>query len=176
MKRILIIPMGSADPTILNAISASLEKNFHCMVETGAELHIPLTSYDSKRKQYRSTAMLETLRGMIQRDEDRVLGVIDADLFVPGLNFVFGEADASAGVAVISLTRLRQEFYGLRRNARLFQDRAVKESIHELGHTCGLGHCRDPHCIMHFSNSLSDTDEKGPEFCARCKKIQSISS
>jgi archaemetzincin len=176
MKRILIIPMGSADPAILNTISTSLEKTFHCMVETGAEMPIPLTSHDSRRNQYYSTAMLETLRGMIQRDGDRVLGVADADLFVPELNFVFGEADASAGVAVISLTRLRQEFYGLRRSTRLFHDRAVKEAIHELGHTYGLGHCRDPHCIMHFSNSLRDTDEKGPEFCARCKKIHSMTS
>ncbi|HSA78916.1 MAG TPA: archaemetzincin family Zn-dependent metalloprotease, partial [Nitrospirota bacterium] len=120
--------------------------------------------------------ILETLRDITRRDRDRVLGVADADLSVPGLNFVFGEADASAGVAVISLTRLRQEFYGLRRNTRLFHDRTVKEAIHELGHTCGLGHCPDPHCIMHFSKSLWDTDKKGPEFCTRCKNMYVISS
>jgi archaemetzincin len=176
MKRILIIPMGSADSSILKTISTSLEKTFHCMVVIGTEMPIPLTSYGSRRNQYYSTTMLETLRGMIQRDGDRVLGVTDADLFVPELNFVFGEADASAGVAVISLARLRQKFYGLRRNTRLFHDRAVKEAIHELGHTCGLGHCRDPNCIMHFSNSLRDTDEKGQGFCACCKKMHIISS
>jgi len=176
MKRILIIPIGSADPAILKTISASLEITFHCMIEIGSEMPIPLTSYDSRRHQYYSTTILETLRDITRRDRDRVLGVADADLFVPGLNFVFGEADASAGVAVISLTRLRQEFYGFRRNTRLFHDRAVKEGIHELGHTCGLGHCPDPHCIMHFSNSLWDTDEKGPEFCTRCKKLYVISS
>lgn len=160
IKQILIIPMGSADPTILKTISASLEKTFHCMIETGAEMPIPLTSYDSQKNQYYSTTILETLRSITRRDGDRILGVADADLFVPGLNFVFGEADASTGVAVISLTRLRQEFYGLRRNTRLFHDRAVKEGTHELGHTCGLGHCRDQHYIMHFSNSLWDTDKK----------------
>ena len=95
MKRILIIPMGSADPAILNTISTSLEKTFHCMVETGAEMPIPLTSHDSRRNQYYSTTMLETVRGMIRRDGDRVLRVANADLFVPGLNFVFREADAS---------------------------------------------------------------------------------
>lgn len=176
MKRILIIPIGSADAAILNTISACLQKTFHCMIEIGAEMPIPLTFYDSRRNQYDSTTILETLRDITRRDRDRVLGVADADLFVPGLNFVFGEADASAGVAVISLTRLRQEFYGLRRNTGLFHDRTVKEAIHELGHTCSLGHCPDPHCIMHFSNSLWDTDKKGPEFCTRCKNMFVISS
>ena len=44
----------------------------------------------------------------------------------------------------------------------------VKEAVHELGHTRGLGHCADPRCVMAFSNSLADTDRKGKEFCARC--------
>src|SRR5512136_1284452 len=47
--------------------------------------------------------------------------------------------------------------------------RAVKEAVHELGHTCGLGHCRDPKCVMFFPNALYDTDVKGPGFCAACR-------
>ena len=39
------------------------------------------------------------------------------------------------------------------------------EAIHELGHTYGLGHCADPRCVMWFSNTLSETDRKGTEFC-----------
>jgi archaemetzincin len=38
-----------------------------------------------------------------------------------------------------------------------------------LGHTYGLVHCRNPHCVMFFSNSLIDTDVKGPDFCQKCK-------
>jgi predicted Zn-dependent protease len=34
------------------------------------------------------------------------LGVTDVDLYVPDLNFVFGEADAKRGVAVFSIARL----------------------------------------------------------------------
>ncbi len=48
-------------------------------------------------------------------------------------------------------------------------ERTLKEAIHEIGHTYGIGHCRDPRCVMHFSNSLADTDIKGPDFCHRCK-------
>ena len=103
----------------------------------------------------------------------KILGIVDHDLFVPELNFVFGEAGSKA--AVISLTRLRQTFYRLPEDQNLFDRRTLTEAVHELGHTYGLGHCENPRCVMFFSNSLSDTDRKGPEFCPRCtKNLQSF--
>lgn len=64
VKRIFIIPIVSIDPSILKTISASLEKTFHCMIETGTEMPIPLTSCDSRGNQYYDTTILETLRGI----------------------------------------------------------------------------------------------------------------
>ena len=89
---------------------------------------------------------------------------------VPGLNFVFGEADTLNGVALISLRRLREGFYGLPEDEGLLVERAIKEAVHELGHTYGLPHCGDPSCVMRFSNSLKDTDRKGRAFCPACRK------
>ena len=94
-----------------------------------------------------------------------------ADLYAPGLNFVFGIADTEGRRALISLARLRPEFYGSPPDDTLFRQRAVKEAVHELGHTCGLGRCHDPRCIMFFSNTLHDTDVKGPGFCAACRQM-----
>jgi len=45
-----------------------------------------------------------------------------------------------------------------------------KEAVHELGHTYGLKHCPNPACVMHFSNSLHDTDLKGWKFCPNCQR------
>jgi archaemetzincin len=97
---------------------------------------------------------------------EKVLGIVDLDLYVPELNFVFGEASQRA--AVISLARLRQEFYNLPQDQSLFHKRALTEAVHELGHTYGLGHCGNPLCVMFFSNSLIDTDRKGSKFCPKC--------
>ncbi len=49
-----------------------------------------------------------------------MLGIVDVDLYVPKLNFVFGETDVAYGVCVISLVRLRQEFYGLKKTKTSF--------------------------------------------------------
>ena len=171
MQSISIIPIGQIDSEILRDISEALQKAFHCRTGAHQEISIPPDALDAKRKQYHSTVILKEVKSLKPGNYTRALGVVDADLYVPELNFVFGEADIYSGVAaVISLTRLRQEFYGLKPDRKLFQLRAVKEAIHEIGHTYGLSHCQNPQCIMYFSNSIRETDKKGPGFCNTCRK------
>lgn len=165
---ILLVPVGEMDKKVMERLQVDLGKVFGRKVEVGQGMHHPGYAYNKKRSQYLSTAILETL--MEQKEYaayDRMLGMVDQDLYVPELNFVFGEAGQKA--AVISLTRLRQEFYHLPQDENLFYRRALTEAVHELGHTYGLGHCRNSHCVMFFSNSLTDTDKKGPDFCLECK-------
>ncbi len=109
------------------------------------------------------------LRRLDMPQAHRLLRLLDQDCYAPGLNFVFGQAMAGGRDAVVALPRLRQEFYGLPEDEMLFQERAIKEAVHELGHTYGLGHCPNPRCVMHFSNSLADTDIKGATFCEKCR-------
>jgi len=167
---ILIIPIEPMDSETLTALGLALGAVFHLPVKTGEALPIPSEAYNDRRGQYHSSLILDMLKPLRSPDVYRVLGVIDEDLYVPGLNFVFGEADIEKGVAVISLVRLREEFFGCPPDRKLFLERTVKEAIHELGHTFGLGHCTDSHCIMCFSNSLEDTDRKGPAFCPICRR------
>ncbi|MBI2472521.1 MAG: archaemetzincin family Zn-dependent metalloprotease [Planctomycetes bacterium] len=167
-QSLIIIPFGQIQREILDFLRIELAQMFSLDVKIAKTEPTPQYAFDTKRRQYHSTKILEGLKNIPMMDT-RILGIIDLDLYVPELNFVFGEADVAHGVCIISLARLRQEFYGLPKNANLFLERALKEAVHELGHTFGIGHCKDPRCIMHFSNSLQDTDIKGPDFCPRCK-------
>jgi archaemetzincin len=71
-------------------------------------------------------------------------------------------------VAVVSLARLRQEFHGLPGNPHVLVQRALKEALHETGHTFGLVHCADGGCAMSLSTNIRQIDLKRAAFCAAC--------
>ena len=167
MDRLHLVPIGEIEPIILEEVEKNLEEIFGVRVTKERAMAVPAETFKAFREQYHSPSILRRLRTTHPLDQGfaAVLGIIDRDLFVPPLNFVFGEADAAMQTAIISLARLRPEFYGLPPDDRLLRSRAVKEAIHEIGHMYGLTHCPDPECVMFFFNRLEDTDTKGPNLC-----------
>lgn len=131
--------------------------------------------FDTNRNQWNSTKLLDWFYDKLERNKDRIiLFIMDVDAYSYGLNFVLGEAFPKGGLGAVYLARIKEEFYGLRPNYKLFYERMVKECIHELGHVLGLVHCPNTECVMHFSNSLSDTDIKGKSFCDICRMKKPI--
>lgn len=164
---IFLVAIGAVAPEILTYLRQAIETTFRCECALSEPLPVPEHAFVAQRGQYSARILLERL---YRCGAERALGVVDLDLFVPGLNFVFGLADPIRMCAVIALPRLRESFYGGQENHALFLKRAAKEAVHELGHTYGFWHCSDPSCVMAFSNSLQDTDYKGMEFCSKCRR------
>jgi archaemetzincin len=139
----------------------------HYEVKTLPPMSTPAMAYDSLRRQYHSTRVLALLEEYAQTVQtDHVLGVASFDLYVPGMNFVFGEARCPGGAAVISTYRLRAKRLV---DSDLLESRVLKEAVHEIGHMMGLRHCTEPSCVMYFSERLADTDRKVDDFCSECE-------
>lgn len=165
---IVLVPIGDIDLAVLESLRQPLAAVYREEVVIGKSLPLPPESLNPEGRQNDAEAILESIPNASRGA--RSLGIADVDLFVRGLNFVFGLADDAGSRALISLWRLRQEAYGLPRDDLLFRRRALTEAVHELGHAHGLGHCSSTSCVMHFSNSLSETDAKGCEFCFDCRR------
>jgi archaemetzincin len=170
--RIGILPVGQLKSEAIGRIQEALSIAFPETIVTiiEKEICIPDGAFDGDRNQYRSDVILAAIKeyAVTKPEFDLVLGILDVDIFASTMNFVFGEAEHPGEVAFISLWRLRPEFYHKPSNEELFDERSGKEAVHEVGHTLGLIHCSNPFCVMHFSNSILETDVKKTFFCNKC--------
>lgn len=167
MNGIQLIRTADVSPDLLESLVPGLTRAFGSVCRVRPESVSFGVSPDAARNQYFSTAILQS---MLNFDglPGRLLAVTGVDLFVPVLTFVFGEAQVPGRCAVVSIHRLREEFYGLPANESMLGERLLKEALHELGHTYGLLHCDAWECVMSSSHGVERLDVKGSNFCPSC--------
>ena len=168
MNGLYLVPIGILPELALDWVESAIADCFPYPIRRLPALPIPEGAFDAKRGQYQSVEFMKMLAKSAPRDASRVLGVTNVDLAIPMLSFLFGQAQFDGPIAVVSLCRLHQVFYGLPPQESLLRERAVKEVLHELGHTFGLVHCAESTCVMSLATHIELVDTKAERYCARC--------
>jgi archaemetzincin len=169
IKSIHILNASRLDERELGGVAAAVEEAFAARVLVkGARLDLD-RAFDTPRGQYRSGILLAQLLAPGGASDEKQIAVVDVDLFIPVLTFVFGEAQFDGRAAIVSTHRLSNEFYGMPADHPRLLDRLEKEIIHEIGHTAGLVHCRQFECVMRSSTYVEEIDIKTGLLCPGCR-------
>jgi archaemetzincin len=168
VPEIRILNASSLPEASLTGATEVVRSVFGAKVTVGPSRLDVESAYDVYRKQVHSTALLAQLLSAAAGQNAKQIAVVQEDLFVPVLTFVFGEAQLNGTVAIVSTHRLANEFYGMPRNEELMIERLEKEIVHELGHTFGLYHCRQFECVMRSSTYVEEIDLKKALLCPSC--------
>ncbi len=169
LKNITLISFGYFDQEILEMIVPDLSREFSFPVRTKVG-NLDLSEfYDPSRRQYNGTSLLHKIKTEYASDSSKTLGLLNIDLFIPILTYIFGQALLNGPIGIASIYRLSNDRYGIKKDDTTLLDRFRKEAIHELGHMFGLIHCSDPVCVMRSSTYVEDIDQKSHVLCQKCR-------
>jgi archaemetzincin len=167
-NKIVVVPMGEMDYSLVNKLASQLVSYFNVGVDILQGAKIPSEALNQQRGQYYSTVILNKLELMKSGPGEKILGLVDEDLYIPSKNFVIGEADPIGKSAVISMFRLKRENYEMLDEVKVLFSRVLKEAVHQLGRVWGFEDCRNPKCVMYFTDDVTEVDRKGKKFCDNC--------
>jgi archaemetzincin len=168
LQKIIISPTENIDVCNYQSLGREIHRTFSFKTEIKSLLQDVNFAYDLTRDQYHSTAILEKLASTSPPSATKIVAITHVDLFIPILTHVYGEAQLAGKACIVSTFRL-QEGLSVTNIEKEFENRVVKEVLHELGHTFNLRHCDDRSCIMHYCRSIKDVDRKTDQLCRYCK-------
>jgi archaemetzincin len=174
LKKICIglAPLGEVPDWALDGVAAYLRTHLNLEARILATFQKPTYAYDEKRGQYNAATILKAFKSMpFDEGLDKVIGVMNVDLFIPIFTHVLGEANEGGRYALASLYRLRETTDRLPASMDQIIERLVKVAVHELGHLLNIAHCLNKPCLMHYSGNLADLDATSLTFCDYCSEF-----
>jgi len=143
-------------------------RRFTLKPQSGIVTRLPDEAFNQKQNQYFASAILSKLELLKGSEYDLVLALTEEDLYIPSKNFVIGQANNASRAAVVSIFRLKPEFYGLPEDDEILKARLLNVSCHEVGHMLGLRNCKNSDCQMYPAETVGDIDSRPEYFCAEC--------
>ncbi len=169
-SKVVVVPMGDVDFMMVNKLASSIGPIFNRSVDILKGMKMPTEAHNVVRNQYYAQVLLSKIERTKANSREKVIAVCEEDLYLPDESYVMACVDRLSGTGVISLFRIRQEFYGLPEDESKVYPRLFKETVHRLGHLFDLTECRNPRCVNYYSQIMLDIDNKGEKFCDICKR------
>jgi|GEM_PF-1390144 len=166
----LLVPIGAIPVTASLAAAEALKATFIHEVALGGPMDPPPETYRADRQQYRAVPLLTALQQYARPGIFRVIGLIDADIYLPGTNFVFGTQFPGSRAILLGLRRLHgpQPLNEPGGGSQELRRRVAATVVSQVSASLGLGPCRNAGCARAPSNSLADTDRKTAQLCPSC--------
>lgn len=168
--KIVIAPLGDADYFQINKLSTLLAGKFGHTVDILQGVKMPDEAYNLIKGQYYSTVILQKLEMLKASDKEKIIGIMEDDIYNARNHVLPFDVDTIAGAGLLSMYHLKQQFYGLPEDEKLIYHRLVKEASRIIGMLFKIPLCRNPKCVMYYSNDMYDVDQKGDRFCDICKR------
>ncbi len=168
--KIGVFTIGDVDLRLLYRLVCCLEERFLYKFLIESNCPAPTSAFNAAKKQYFAPALINKVKLSFRGDVKYSLGVTRLDLYSSSLNTVYGDANLNEKIAVTSYYRLRPEFYAYQTGENPLFDRLLKEAMHQLSHAIGLKHCYNRHCVLYYSSTIYDIDQKSSLFCLDCEK------
>jgi archaemetzincin len=168
--KIVLVPLGEVDFILVNRLATSIGPVFDRSVDILKGMKVPQESYNVIRGQNYASVILNKLERVKANQREFIIGLLEEDIYLPDEAYIIGHSDTVSRTAVISLFRIRQEFYGLPEDDKKVFIRLFKQTIFHLSPLFNLSSCRNPKCINYFSQKMFDIDSKGEKFCDLCQR------
>jgi archaemetzincin len=167
-ERLYLVPLDEGSRQYGDWLLNELCRKFTLKPQTGIVARLPEEAYNAQMNQYYATAILSKLELLKGSDYEMILSITEEDLFIPSDNFVWGQANSASRTSIISIYRIRPEFYGLPEDEELVKGRILNIASHEVGHMLGLKNCKQPECQMNIAKNISELDSRSDNFCTDC--------
>lgn len=174
LKSVTLVLFEGAEPvySIVNkAIEAAVNFFYDEATMEVLVMAIPDEAYNDERGQIEATLLIKALNENTQLDKkDLTIALLIKDMYYKNMNFIFGLADIKRKRIIVSTYRLERD-YSTQHVAPVddLNERVFKEVLHEIGHVFGFEHCPNKSCVMSFSPTLFDVDNKLPLLCEVCR-------
>ena len=166
-EKIYVIPLDENSRALAEWLGQTLSKKMGFRLQSGIVSRLPEETHNPRTNQYYPVPILSKLEMLKGSEDEIILAMTEEDLYLPNRSFVFGQSNSAGRTAIVSLHRMKPEYYGLPEDIDLIKERLFSVALHQIGHVLGLKNCVNE-CVMRAASSVNDVDKRPSGFCPDC--------